>query len=73
MRIDVREPELLSDLMGFLRRSPDVIVQRVGPTELDVTLLGSYRNDVMEKELSQRLRTWESTRRANDRARMRLV
>jgi hypothetical protein len=75
MRIDVQDPELVTDLIRFLKRRPDAIAERVGASEVEASLLGSYRNDVMEEELSLRVRDWEAERRAgaDARARIRIV
>ncbi|HSC50613.1 MAG TPA: hypothetical protein VLD16_10155 [Gaiellaceae bacterium] len=40
------DQELLAALLEYFERHADCIAVQVGETELDVALLGSYRNDV---------------------------
>ena len=65
MRIRVSAPELLDDLLAFLRSKPDAVVDRVSVDELEVSLLGSYNDDAMRMELYLRVRTWEEAQRGS--------
>jgi hypothetical protein len=65
MRVRVDTPELLDDLLAFLGSSPNTVVEQVSEEELEVSLLGSYREDAMRMELYLRLRAWEAAKRAS--------
>jgi hypothetical protein len=58
VRLD--KPAVLPELLTFLRLRVDCGVEQVGIDELDVTILGSYRDDAMRLELELRLRRWEA-------------
>jgi len=47
-----------------LREATDVAVELAGPSEVRVSLLGSYHADAMRLELYLRLRAWEAAQRA---------
>jgi len=64
MRIRVDNPALISDLVEFLQASPDVVVEVVGENEAEVSLVGSYRVDMMRMELFLRVRAWEAAQSA---------
>jgi hypothetical protein len=57
MRVQVSHPELLPELLSFLKLRDDTIAERVSEDELEVSLLGSRREDAIELEL--RLRVWQ--------------
>jgi hypothetical protein len=59
VRVQISHPELLPDLLGYLRLSPDTVVEQVGDDELEVSLLGSRRLDALRLELELRLRVWQ--------------
>lgn len=62
MRIHLDSPEDALDLLDFLGARIDAIVGRVGDTELEISLLGSYTQQAMRQEVGHRVRTWEARR-----------
>jgi hypothetical protein len=60
MRLRLSSADLLDELMEFLRAEPSAVVEQVSEDELEVTLLGSYRQDALRMELFLRLRAWEA-------------
>lgn len=61
MRIRLSSPDLLDDLLEFLRAEPIAVVERVSNDEVEVWLLGSYQEDALRMQLELRLRAWEAT------------
>lgn len=59
MRIQINNPALLDDLVGFLRNR-GCIVELVGERELDVFCLGSTRYDHVRMELDLYLELWRA-------------
>jgi hypothetical protein len=55
--------EATDDLLEELYSQIDVIAERVSEHELEVSLLGSYIDSGMQRELESRVRAWEATRR----------
>ena len=45
MRIHVGNAELVPELIGYFEQQSDCVVVQVGETEIEVSLLGSYRHD----------------------------
>ena len=64
VRIRISSPELIDELLAFLRAEPSAVVEQVSDDEVEVSLLGSYREDAARMELYLRLRAWEATRHA---------
>lgn len=64
MRIRLSSADLLGDLIEFLRAEPSAVVEQVSDDEVEVALLGSYRQDALRMELYLRLRAWEAAHRA---------
>ena len=64
MRLRLSDPALISDLLEFLQTSPEVIVEVIGETDVEVSLVGSYRLDAMRMELYLRIRAWEAAQTA---------
>ena len=55
MRIQVSHPELVPSLVEFL-----VIVDQVGPRELEVSQLGSMNSDARRLDLDLLLQAWRA-------------
>jgi hypothetical protein len=55
VRIHVGRVELVPELIRYFERHSDCIVLQVGATEVEVSLLGSYRNDRHEAAVEQLL------------------
>jgi hypothetical protein len=64
MRIRVTDPKHTDDLISYLGESADAVVARIGATELEAQLLGSYHTEAMRAQLCLRLRRWETRQRA---------
>ena len=64
MRLRVSDPSLVPELLEFLESRGDVVVDRVGEDELEVSLMGSFALDAMRMELYLRVRAWEAARSA---------
>jgi hypothetical protein len=62
LRVRVSEPDLVGDLIAYLRERRDAVVEDAGDGEVEVSLLGSYNADRMEAALESRLRDWQSER-----------
>lgn len=66
MRLRLSSADLLDELIEFLRAEPNAVVEQVSDDEVEVTLLGSYREDALRMELFLRLRAWEAAHRTSD-------
>ena len=55
MRIYVGNPEVMGELIRYFEDQADCIVLQVGATELEVSLLGSYRVDRHDAAVERRL------------------
>lgn len=51
-------------LLAHLRDSTDVAAEAVDPLTLRVSLVGSYRAETMDLELTLRVRAWQEALRA---------
>ena len=60
MRIQVSHPELVPSLVDFLRRHVHVIVEQVGPRELEVSQLGSMNAEARRLDLDLLLQAWRA-------------
>ena len=60
MRIQVSHPELVPGLVEFLQRQVHVIVERVGPRELEVSQLGSMNAEARRLDLDLLLQAWRA-------------
>ena len=63
MRIRVSDPNAAIDLSEFLRARTGAIVEQTrsgpgGPSELEVSLLGSYGEEALRDELEAAVRRW---------------
>ena len=64
MRLYLDNTDTIPGLLDYLRSWSDVVVEQVSEGELEVSLLGSYRLDAMEAELTLRVRAWADAQRA---------
>ena len=55
MRIHVGKAELVPELIGYFEQHSDCVVVQVGETEIEVSLLGSYRHDKHEAAVERLL------------------
>ena len=55
MRIHVGNAELVPELIGYFEQQSDCVVVQVGETEIEVSLLGSYRHDKHEAAVERLL------------------
>ena len=64
MLVGFSDPTLLFELRAYLVERADCVATAVGPTALDVTILGSYNTEAMGMETQLRVRAWEEGQRA---------
>ena len=64
MRLYLDNTDTIPALVDYLRSWSDAVVEQVSEGELEVSLLGSYRLDAMEAELTVRVRAWAEAQRA---------
>jgi hypothetical protein len=55
VRIHVGDPEVVSELIRYFESQADCIVLQVGLTEIEVSLLGSYRQDRHDAAVERKL------------------
>jgi len=65
MRLRVSDPELVPELLEFLKLRVDIVANQITENEVDLSLLGSYSEDAMRMELYLRVRAWEARQRAS--------
>jgi hypothetical protein len=70
MRIHVNDPDLVPDLLAFLREHVHVTAAGVGPQEIEVSQLGSLNAAGRRLELDLMLRVW---RASHERAEIRIL
>ncbi len=61
MRITISDPALVPDLLAFLNERLAIVTARLSETEVEVSLIGSQRNDAMRMELDLQLAIWRAT------------
>ena len=61
MRITISDPALVPDLLAFLDERLAIVTARLSETEVEVSLIGSQRNDAMRMELDLQLAIWRAT------------
>jgi hypothetical protein len=55
VRIHVGNAELVPELIGYFEQQSDCVVLQVSETEIEVSLLGSYRHDKHEAAVERLL------------------
>jgi hypothetical protein len=58
-RVRVSEASLVDDLIGFLGRAPDVVVERVAPNEIEASAVSSLHHERLRDYLETYLSAWE--------------
>jgi hypothetical protein len=61
VRIHVGDPEVVSELIRYFESQTDCIVLQVGLTEIEVSLLGSYRQDRHDAAVERKLAAFWAT------------
>ena len=61
MRIRVSDPELVPDLLAFLRERVHVTASQTGLLEVEVSQLGSANASARRLELDLMLQTWRAS------------
>ena len=61
MRISVNDPELVSDLLSFLRARVHVTAEQVGVAEIEISQLGSMNAQARRLELDLMLQLWRAS------------
>jgi hypothetical protein len=64
MRLSIDNPEATPAFLEYLGSWSDVVYEQVADDEVEVTLLGSYRTEAMEEELTMRVRAWAEAQNA---------
>lgn len=59
-RVRVSDPTLVEDLLDFLSRAPDCLVERVGEREVEASIVSSLRVERLRDQLVAYLRRWEA-------------
>lgn len=60
MQIHVSDPTLVPSLLAFLRERVHVIADQIGPSEVEVSLLGSMNASKRRLELDLMLQLWRT-------------
>jgi hypothetical protein len=60
VRVSVNEPELVGDLLAFLRERVHVTAEQVGVREVEVSQLGSMNAEARRLELDLMLQLWRA-------------
>jgi hypothetical protein len=60
-RVRVTEASLVDDLIGFLGRAPDVVVERVASNEIEASAVSSLHHERLRDYLEGYLSTWEQS------------
>jgi hypothetical protein len=64
MRFSIDNPDATPAFLEYLSSWSDVIYEQISDDEVEVSLLGSYRTEAMEEELTMRVRAWADAQRA---------
>jgi hypothetical protein len=64
MRLYIDNSDAVPALVDYLRSWSDTIVEQVGEAEIELSLLGSYRGEAMEQEITVRVQAWADAQRA---------
>lgn len=60
-RVRVSEASLVDDLIGFLGRAPDVVVERIAPNEIEASAVSSLHHERLRDYLESYLTDWQSS------------
>ena len=58
-RVRVSEASLVDDLIGFLDRAPDVVVERVAANEIEASAVSSLHHERLRDYLEGHLSAWQ--------------
>jgi hypothetical protein len=61
MRVSVNDPELVPDLLSFLRARVHVTAEQVGVAEIEISQLGSMNAQARRLELDLMLQVWRAS------------
>ena len=61
MRISVNDPELVPDLLSFLRARVHVTAEQIGVAEIEISQLGSMNAQARRLELDLMLQLWRAS------------
>jgi hypothetical protein len=64
MRLRLSDPHLVPDLLQFLESRLEVVVERIGENEVELSLLGSYNPEAERMTVDLLVRAWEAGRDA---------
>ena len=60
-RVRVSEASLVDDLIGFLGRAPDVVVERIAPNEIEASAVSSLHHERLREYLESYLSVWQTS------------
>jgi hypothetical protein len=64
MRLRLRDPHLVPDLVQFLEVRLEVVVEQISENEVELSLIGSYNREAQRMTVDLLLRAWEAGRDA---------
>jgi len=64
MRLRLSDPHLVPDLLQFLESRLEVVVERIGENEVELSLIGSYNPEAERMTVDLLVRAWEAGRDA---------
>jgi hypothetical protein len=64
MRLRLSDPHLVPDLLQFLELRLEMVVERIGENEVELSLIGSYNREAERMTVDLLVRAWEAGRDA---------
>jgi hypothetical protein len=64
MRLRLSDPHLVPDLLQFLELRLEMVVERIGENEVELSLIGSYNREAERLTVDLLVRAWEAGRDA---------
>jgi len=62
LRVHVGDPKLVADLLDYFEEQADCVAIQVGSAEIEVALLGSYRNEMHAETVDRIVRDFRLQR-----------
>ena len=56
MRVHIGDPELVPQVLSYFEQQADCVALQVGEAEIEVSLLGSFRNETHDAQVESLLR-----------------
>jgi hypothetical protein len=64
MRLRLSDPHLVPELLQFLELRLEMVVERIGENEVELSLIGSYNREAERLTVDLLVRAWEAGRDA---------